>query len=71
MVPKNIELKVVFVFLQCMFHTVPCGVVHLNPIHVVGNSLTLYILYSACMSPENAHKLMGFYMEVLILGVIL
>ncbi len=25
--------------------------------------------YSACMSPENAHKLMGFYMEVLILGV--
>ncbi len=23
------------------------------------------------MSPENSHKLMGFYMEVLILGVIL
>ncbi len=23
------------------------------------------------MSPENTHKLMGFYMEVLILGVIL
>ncbi len=24
--------------------------------------------YSARMSPENSHKLMGFYMEVLILG---
>ncbi len=23
------------------------------------------------MSPENAHKLMGFYTEVLVLGVIL
>ncbi len=23
------------------------------------------------MSPENTHKLMGFYMEVLILGVVL
>ncbi len=23
------------------------------------------------MSPENAHKLMGFYMEILILGIIL
>ncbi len=28
-------------------------------------------LYSARVSPENTHKLMGFYMEVLILGVIL
>ncbi len=28
-------------------------------------------LNGACMSPENTHKLMGFYMEVLILGVIL
>ncbi len=27
--------------------------------------------YSARMSPKNTHKLMGFYMEVLILGVIL
>ncbi len=27
--------------------------------------------YSARMSPENTHKLMGFNMEVLILGVIL
>ncbi len=25
----------------------------------------------APISPENTHKLMGFYMEVLILGVIL
>ncbi len=25
--------------------------------------------YSARMSPENTHKLMGFYMEGLILGV--
>ncbi len=31
--------------------------------------LTLYTLYSARMSPENTHKLMGFYMEGLILGV--
>ncbi len=31
-----------------------------NPIH-----------YSDRMSPENAHELMGFYMEVLVLGVIL
>ncbi len=31
----------------------------------------LYTLYSARMSPENTHKLMGFYMEVLILGVML
>ncbi len=30
-----------------------------------------YTPYSARMSPENAHKLMGFYMEFLILGVIL
>ncbi len=28
-------------------------------------------LYSTCMRPENTHKLMGFYMEILILGVIL
>ncbi len=27
--------------------------------------------YSARMSPETTHKLMGFYMEVLILGIIL
>ncbi len=35
--------------------------------------LTLCTLqvYSARMSPENTHKLMGGYMEVLILGVIL
>ncbi len=25
-------------------------------------------LYSARMSPENTHKLMGLYMEVLIVG---
>ncbi len=29
----------------------------------------LYTHYSAHMSPENTHKLMGFYMEGLILGV--
>ncbi len=28
-----------------------------------------YTPCSARMSPENTHKLMGFYMEVLILGV--
>ncbi len=33
--------------------------------------LTLYTPYSARMSPEDTHKLMGLYMEVLILGVIL
>ncbi len=31
----------------------------------------MYTPYSARMSPENAHKLMEFYMEVLILDVIL
>ncbi len=31
---------------------------------------TIYTLYSARMNPENVHKLMGFYMEVLILGII-
>ncbi len=30
-----------------------------------------YTPYSARMSPETTHKLMGFYMEVLILGAIL
>ncbi len=30
-----------------------------------------YTPYSARMSPENVNKLIGFYMEVLILGVIL
>ncbi len=30
-----------------------------------------YAPYSARMSPENTHKIMAFYMEVLILGVIL
>ncbi len=29
-----------------------------------------YTPYSPHRSPENTHKLMGFYMEVLILGVI-
>ncbi len=29
-----------------------------------------YTPYSACMSPENTHKLMGSYMEVLILDVL-
>ncbi len=28
-----------------------------------------YTLYSARMSPENTHKLMGFYMESLIPGI--
>ncbi len=28
-------------------------------------------MYSARMSPENTHTLMGFYMEVLILGITL
>ncbi len=33
-------------------------------------SLTLYTVpYSNGMSPENTHKLMGLYMEGLILGV--
>ncbi len=30
-----------------------------------------YTHYSTRMSPDNTHKLMGFYMEVLILGIIL
>ncbi len=30
-----------------------------------------YTPYSARMSPETTHKIMGFYMEVLILGVTL
>ncbi len=34
-------------------------------------SLTLYTPYSTRMSPESTHKLMGFHMEVLVLGVIL
>ncbi len=34
----------------------------LSPIHPI---------YSTRMSPENTHKLMGLYKEVLILGVIL
>ncbi len=33
--------------------------------------ISLYTLYSAHMSPQTTHKLMGFYMKVLILGVIL
>ncbi len=32
--------------------------------------LAAYKNYSARMSPENTHTLMGFYMEVIILGVI-
>ncbi len=28
-----------------------------------------YTPYSARMSPENTYKLMGFYMDVLILGI--
>ncbi len=30
-----------------------------------------YTPYSTHMSPENTYKLMGFYMEVTLLGVIL
>ncbi len=33
--------------------------------------LALYTPYSARMSPENTHKVMGFYMEISILGFIL
>ncbi len=36
-----------------------------------GKELKYYTPYSARMSPENAHKLMAFYMDVLVLGVIL
>ncbi len=32
---------------------------------------TIYTPYSARMSPENSLKIMGFYTEVEILGVIL
>ncbi len=42
----------------------PYGVIgweRLNTIHPI----------AARMSPENTHKLMGFYIEVLMLGVIL
>ncbi len=35
------------------------------------NQINYFTLYGACMSPETTHKLMGFYMEVLILGIIL
>ncbi len=30
----------------------------------------VYVPYSAHMSPDTTHKLMGFYMEGLILGII-
>ncbi len=40
-------------------------------IEFIRERLTLYTPYSARMSPENTHKLMRFYMDVLILGVIL
>ncbi len=46
-------------------------------VRIVLASTGLYLMfvgqfaYSARMSPENTHKLMGFYMEVLILGIIL
>ncbi len=36
-----------------------------------GHDIKPYTPYSARVSPENTHKLMGFYMEVLMLGVIL
>ncbi len=40
---------------------------------VIGHGLPLnpYTPFSTRMNPENTHKLMGFYMEVLILGIIL
>ncbi len=38
---------------------------------VVISRLKHHTPYSARMSPENTHTLKGFYMEVLILGVIL
>ncbi len=43
----------------------------MTPYGVIGWERVNYTPYSARMSPENTHKLMGFYMEVLILGVIL
>ncbi len=36
-----------------------------------GTSLSFYTLSCTRMSPENTHKLMGFYTEFVILGVIL
>ncbi len=33
--------------------------------------ITIHPIAPVYISPENTHKLMGFYMEVLILGVIL
>ncbi len=54
-----------------ILNTGPCsqavGLQLMGPI----NGLIPYTLYSARMSAENAQKLMGFNMEVLILGVIL
>ncbi len=38
---------------------------------VINTDLYYYAPYSARMSPENIHELMGFCMEVLILGVTL
>ncbi len=41
-----------------------------GPVFKVCNRRNLTINpYSARMSPENTHKLMGFYMKVIILGV--
>ncbi len=50
--------------------TTPHGKVRNNIIMQKTTSNYHYTPYSARMSQENTHKLMGFYMEVLILGVI-
>ncbi len=40
-------------------------------IHPYGTITSIHPIAPASMSPENTRKLMGFYMEVLILGAIL
>ncbi len=44
---------------------------HTVTLHVFSFHAKCLYIYSAHMSPETTPKLMGFYMEVLILGVIL
>ncbi len=54
---------------QCMGTNEAGFVVHqFNPLGTVGIH---YTPYSTRISPENPRRLMGIYMEVLILGVIL
>ncbi len=49
---------------------IPCGPCTSFPLHV-HVCCQIHTLYSTRMSPENTHKLVGFYMEVLILGITL